>query len=93
MGEGHRAAGVTGHYEELTPEQVDAARTVIAVLTATDETETDVLALLREAVEISPSLPIEGFAIIVDALLQMIEGELGLEPRQVLDRLSRFMAS
>mgnify|MGYP007022272516 CR=1 FL=1 len=84
---------MSGHYDELTPEQVDAARTVIAVLTATADTEADVLTLLRSAAEESPTLVVEGFAIVLDALLQMIEAELGQEPREVLEKLGRFLAS
>jgi hypothetical protein len=84
---------MSGHYDDLTPAQVDAARTVLAVLAATEETEADVLALLRDVVDEAPAQPLEGFAIIVDALLQMIEGELGLEPREVLDRLAHFLAT
>lgn len=84
---------MSGHYDDLTPAQIDAARTVLALFTATDETEADVMALVRETVQESPAQAIEGFAVVIDALLQLIHGELGLEPREVLDRLAHFLAS
>ena len=83
-----------GHYDDLTDEQVDAARTMIALLVASDDTAEAATALAKGLVDDhGGAMPIEGLMIVVDALLQLIEGELGDPPRVVLDKLARFLAS
>lgn len=93
MGEGHRAPQVSGHYDELSPEQVDAARTMIAALVADDGAAPMLTEMVRDLARLHASLPIEGAMIVIDALLQMIESEMGEPPHVVLDKLARFLAS